>query len=126
VTRRNVFGLAATSTFLVVAGLATTAQEVVEIRLRARYFSEPATVRITVAVEPDADNRVLQIEADGEAMFRSTQVRLSGAHAKRLHTIEFKNLLAGQYIVRAHVLSNVDVRGSAEDTLVVGDPADVP
>ena len=67
------------------------ARVVVEIRLHGRYFIEPATVRILVAVEPDAENRALLIEADGDQMYRSSELSLTGANAKRLHNIEFRN-----------------------------------
>ena len=112
-------------TFAVIVALLTTAAlrgiagEVVEIRLRGRYFSEPATVQVTVAVEPDAANRVLRIEADGDRMYRSTEVELSGVNDKRLHTIEFKNLPAGAYELRAEVLSRDKVRGMASQELIV-------
>jgi hypothetical protein len=126
-TFRNIIWSAAASTILATGhstslgtgAVSVDAQDVVEIRLRGRYFSEPANVRITVAVEPDADNRVLRIEADGDRLFRSSQVTLSGARDRRLHTVEFKNLPAGSYTVRAQVLSNVEVRGAAEDRLIV-------
>lgn len=95
------------------------AGEVVEIRLRGRYFSEPATVQVTIAVEPDAANRFLRIEADGDRMYRSTDLELSGANDKRLHTIEFKNLPAGEYELRAEVFSQDKMRGMASQELVV-------
>lgn len=95
------------------------AKEVVEILLRGHYFVEPATVQITVAVEPDAKNRSLRIEADGERLFRASQLTLDGATEKRIHAVEFKNLPAGNYILRAEVLGAEDVRGMAEQELVV-------
>ena len=95
------------------------AKEVVEILLRGHYFVEPATVQITVAVEPDAKNRSLRIEADGERLFRASQLSLDGATEKRIHAVEFKNLPAGNYILRAEVLGAEDVRGMAEQELVV-------
>ena len=117
--------LSAAGAVLVAAGSMTAgAQEVVEIRLRGRYFSEPATIRITVAVEPDEKNRTLVIQADGDRLFRSSQVALEGENGKRIHTVEFKNLPAGHYVVRAEVRSSADVRGAAEEMLVVGDPGD--
>lgn len=79
------------------------AQDVVVLRLRGRFFSEPATIRITVAVEPDAQNRTLVVQADGDHLFRSSQVALDGENGQRVHTVEFKNLPAGYYIVRAEV-----------------------
>jgi hypothetical protein len=100
------------------------AQDVVQIRMRGRYFAEPATVRLTIAVQPDADNRMLVIQADGDRLYRSSQFPLDGSKEQRIHTVEFKNLPAGNYVVRAEVLSNASVRGSAEELLVVGDPAE--
>jgi hypothetical protein len=95
------------------------ARDVVEIRLNGRYFIEPATVRILVAVEPDADNRALLIEADGEQMYRSSELTLSGADEKRLHSVEFRNLPAGYYTLRAQVRSSSDIRGMASQELFV-------
>jgi hypothetical protein len=95
------------------------ATEVVEIRLRGRYYVEPATVQVIVAVEPDAANRTLRIEADSEQMFRASDVTLSGADEKRLHVVQFKNLPAGEYTLRAEVMSSGGVRGMAEQPLVV-------
>lgn len=95
------------------------AKEVVEILLRGHYYVEPATVQITVAVEPDAKNRSLRIEADGERLFRASELVLDGADEKRIHAVEFKNLPAGNYVLRAEVLGASDVRGMAEQELVV-------
>jgi hypothetical protein len=100
------------------------ARDVVEIRLHGRYFIEPATVRILVAVEPDAENRALRIEADGEQMYRSSELTLIGANDKRLHSIEFRNLPAGAYRLRAEVRSAHEIRGSAtQDLFVTGSGA---
>ena len=95
------------------------AKEIVEIRLRGRYYAEPATVQITIAVEPDGLNRSLRVEAESERMFRSSQINLAGANEKRIHTLEFKNLSAGEYTLSAQVLSNDDVRAVATQQLTV-------
>jgi len=109
---------------LLATPLAVAAQDVVEIRMRGKYFSDPATVRITVAVEPNADNRALRIEADGDRLYRSSEVVLDGENGKKIHTVEFRNLPAGHYTIRAAVLSQASVRGAAEELVVVGDPGD--
>ena len=96
-----------------------TAGETVEIRINGRYFTAPATVQMVIAVEPNAANRTLRIEADGDQMYRSTEVTLEGDSEKRLHTVEFKNLPAGVYEVRAEVLSATIVRGTATQELEV-------
>jgi hypothetical protein len=95
------------------------AREIVEIRVRGHYFSAPATVPITVAVEPGAQNRMLIVEADSEDYFRSSGVELAGENEKRLHSVEFKSLPAGEYTIRAEVRSKSDVLGSAVGGLVV-------
>ena len=76
-------------------------------------------MQITVAVEPDTANRVLRIEADGDQLFRASDLALAGANEKRLHAVEFKNLPAGTYTLRARVMSSDDVRGLASQELVV-------
>jgi hypothetical protein len=97
----------------------TAGRQVVEIRLRGHYFPEPATVRMTIAVEPHQQNRLLRIEADSEGMYRATEVELAGETDKRLHLVEFKNLTAGSYVLRAEVLSSRAVLGQATQELTV-------
>jgi hypothetical protein len=95
------------------------ASDIVEIRLRGRYYAEPATVQITVAVEPDAVNRALRVEAESERMFRSSEITLAGAGEKRIHTLEFKNLPAGDYTLSAQVFSRNEMRAVARQQLTV-------
>ena len=111
--------IALLTTGLVTTGMTVTAGEMVEIRLRGHYYAEPATVRVTVAVEPDDHNRTLRLEADGDSMFRSSEVPLAGSGAERLHTIELKNLPAGTYTLTAEVLSGNAVLATDEQELTV-------
>ena len=102
-------------------GFATSSstQDMVKLRLAGRYYAEPATVHISVSVLPDNNNRVLRIEADGETFFRSADVPLDGASAPKFHAIAFKNVPAGEYVVRAQLMSEGDVRAVAQDQLTV-------
>src|SRR2546426_2061210 len=98
-TLRIISGIVAIIATLCVIGAATLpAKEIVAIRMPGRYYSEPATVRIMIAVEPDSANRRLTVEADGDSFFRSSEYTLDGERGQRLHTVEFKNLPAGQYV----------------------------
>lgn len=119
VKRRTIARIFVGALFAITAVIPGDARDIVEIRLHGRYFIEPATVRVLVAVEPDADNRVLRIEADGDSMYRSSELTLSGAEEKRLHSVEFRNLPAGNYKLRAEVRSAREVRGSASQDLTV-------
>ena len=58
-------------------GVAGSAKDNVEIRLSGRFFAEPATVQLVVAIEPVADNRTLRVEAEGDTMFSATEIRNS-------------------------------------------------
>ena len=117
--RRFIAWTTLTAALMTTASVSGDAGEVVEIRLRGRYFSEPATVQITVAIEPAKDQRALVIEADSESYFRSSSLSLAGEGEKRLHRVEFKNLPAGTYVLRAEVRSAQDVLATATQDLVV-------
>ena len=117
--RRSIALISLTAILALSGATRGDARDVVEIRLHGRYFIEPATVRILVAVEPDAENRALLIEADGDQLYRSSELALTGATDKRLHNIEFRNLPAGAYTLRAQVKSSHDIRGSASQDLIV-------
>ena len=101
------------------SGSAGSAKDNVEIRLNGRFFAEPATVQLIVAVEPNAENRRLRVEADGDSMYRSTEIDLAGDKEQRLHTVQFKNLSAGGYTLRAQVLSTSSIRSQAEQEIMV-------
>ncbi len=107
---------------LVIASLVTiptTAKQVVEIRVRGHFFAAPATVPVTIAVEPGASNRSLVVEADSDDYYRSSTIELDGENEKRLHVVEFRGLPAGEYVLRAQVKSKSDVLGTAMNELVV-------
>ena len=98
---------------------AVPATEVVSLRLYGNVFPAPATIPVTITVEPAAKNRMLLVEADGDRYFRSSAMTLDGADEKRLHTMEFKSLPAGNYVIRAQVRSATDVLGTASEGLQV-------
>ena len=111
-----------TAALLIVSALTagrSPAKEIVEIRVRGHYYSAPATVPIVVAVEPGERNRALVVEADGDDYYRSSEIELDGDKEKRLHSIEFKSLPAGEYVLRAQVRSKTEVLGKAQAGLVV-------
>ena len=95
------------------------AKEIVEIRIYGHFWRAPATIPITIAVEPGTDNRALIVEADSDDFYRSSTIELDGENEKRLHLVEFKSLPAGDYVVRAQVKSKSQVLGTAVNALVV-------
>ena len=111
--------LALTASLITLTDGVGSAKSGVEIKISGRYFAEPATVQMIIAVEPASDNRTLRVEADGDNMYCATEVPLSGSNEKRLHTIQFKNLMAGEYTLRAQVLSTSSVTSQATEEIMV-------
>ena len=114
--------IVATAALLLAAPLAAPhapAKQIVEIRVHGHFFAAPATVPVTIAVEPGASNRALVVEADSDDYYRSSTIELDGENEKRLHTLELKNLPAGDYVVRAEVRSKSETLGTAVNELVV-------
>jgi hypothetical protein len=126
VVRSIIRSLALIIPVVALTGSVGSAKDNVEIRLNGRFFSEPATVQLVVAIEPNAENRRLRVEADGDSMFAATEIELAGANEQRLHTVEFKNLSAGGYTLRAQVLSNSSVRSQAEQEIMVAGDGTAP
>jgi hypothetical protein len=85
----------------------------------------PTNLTIRVHIEPDADNRALEIVVESAAYYRSSRVQMDGAEAPRTISIEFRNVPGGDSDVkgtlidsaakgRAAVRQHVIVLGSAE------------
>ncbi len=79
----------------------------------------PTTVTVRVQVEPDADNRELEVVAESIAYFRSSRVPLEGASAPRTTSVEIRNLPAGNYEVESVLIDSGGRRRAAVRTQVV-------
>jgi len=84
----------------------------------ARSFA-PTTLTIRVQVEPDADNRELEVVAESSAYYRSSRLPLEGAAAPRTTSLEMKNLPSGNYEVRGVLIDSSGRRRAAVRTDVV-------
>ena len=60
----------------------------------------PATLRIQIRLERDADNRALEVTADSGDFHRSSVIELDGDSAPRLVIVEFRSVPGGQYEIR--------------------------
>jgi hypothetical protein len=72
-------------------------------KLSARIWpaiaSAPAAVRIEILIQPDDDNRFLQIAVDSGAYFRASTIALEGAKAARFHAVQYRSMPVGDYDV---------------------------
>jgi hypothetical protein len=121
--RRCVQWIGAALTVLVItAGPAADASNTVRILVRSSVYRAPATVLINVRVTPDADNRFLRLEVDGELLFRASEIPLDGANAAAANWFEFRDLPAGHYQLRAELRSSQAVRAVAIQPVIVVGP----
>ncbi len=63
----------------------------------------PATLRLRAQVDTNKDNRSVEIIAESDDFYRSSEVELAGDQAPRTTTIEFRSMPGGEYNVRAIV-----------------------
>jgi streptogramin lyase len=96
--RAWVIGLAAMTTTVV------GATEPLSIRVSPAMSFAPATLVIRTKVEPDADNRAMEVSADSEGFYRSSAIQLEGDRAPKTTTVEFRSLPSGEYEVTAVVI----------------------
>lgn len=111
---------------VILAGLlaaisALDAADTVSLRVTPNVAYAPATVSITVTVEPDGQNRALLVEADSAAYYRSSQIQLDGEHAARTHRLLFRGLPPGEHVVSAVVRgTNGSQARVSQKVMVVG------
>ncbi len=112
------------STLTVLTGLLAAASPAaapppVAVVVTPNVSMAPATVRVTVTVEPNERNRGLMVEADSLNFYSSSEVTLEGNGSSRVKRFEFKNLPAGEYEVRATVERNDGNRQMASTVTIV-------
>jgi hypothetical protein len=79
----------------------TNASDPLEIYVSPSVAFAPANLIVRTVIEANADNRALEIIADSENMYRSTEIPLNGNSAPRITEIRLGQLPSGAYNVRA-------------------------
>ena len=79
----------------------------------------PTNLTIRVHVEPDADNRTLEVAAESGEYYRSSRIQLDGADAPRTISLEIRNLPGGDYDVRSALINRVGRERAAVRTQIV-------
>jgi hypothetical protein len=91
----------------------------VALRVYPRQAFAPATVQVTVLIEPDAHIRHLVVEAESGMFYRRTDQELEGTNAARLHVFRWRNLPEGDYMVTATVVFDEGTQEQARDRVHV-------
>ena len=115
------------SILLVTGVTAADADECMSMRVSPRQALAPVNLRVSVRIEPNADNRVLTIVADSPEFYRSSQIQLEGELAPKTFTIEYPNVPGGTYEVTSVLVNSMGreratVRQSAHVVPVGGEP----
>jgi hypothetical protein len=89
-------------TFLVILTAAGVgASDKLAIRVSPAVAFAPATLRVQTTIEADAANRSVEIIAESEDFYRSSEMQLDGEAAPRTTIFQFRSLPTGEYSVRA-------------------------
>jgi hypothetical protein len=95
----TVIGLAFTLAALAPAPIGSSSR--LAMRVSPTMASAPARLWVYTRVERDARHRAIEIVAESEEFFRSSEIELDGDRAPRTAVFEFRGLPAGLYDVRA-------------------------
>ena len=79
----------------------------------------PADLVIRTRVEPDADNRAIEVVADGEDFLRSSMIQLEGDRAPKTTVFEFRSVPPGEYQVTASLIAADGRRRAVARTHVI-------
>ena len=105
---------------IVMATSMTGANERLSMQVSPEVSFAPANLVIRTRVDPDANNRALEVVADSEECYRSTTIQLEGNRSQRTTTFEFRGLPSGEYEVTAEVIgADGQPRGFARSRLNV-------
>ena len=90
--------------FFLAAALLTVAFPVdagewITMAVSPRQSIGPTNLTVRLSVEPNADNRTLEVIADSGGFYRSSQIQLDGERAARTVFIEFRGVPSGDYQV---------------------------
>jgi hypothetical protein len=90
---------------LVLAGTPTLgAGERITLKVSPAVAFAPANLIVRATILADADNRAVEIIAESDDFYRSSQIQLEGEKAARTNMFEFRSLPPGTYEVRANLV----------------------
>src|SRR6266404_501571 len=80
------------------------ANEPISMQVSPAMSFAPANLVIRTRLEPDANNRAMEVIAESGDFYRSSTIQLEGDRAPRTATFQFRSLPPGQYEVTAVVI----------------------
>jgi hypothetical protein len=89
---------------LLTAALTVNAGERLTIAVSPLQSFAPTNLTVRIHVEPDVDNRALEVTAESGEYFRSSLIPLDGKEAPRTIAVELRRLPGGDYEVRGTLI----------------------
>ena len=83
---------------------AARAGEPIAMKVSPAVAFAPANLVVRATIEANADNRAVEIVAESDDFYRSSQIQLEGEQAPRTSRFEFRSLPPGTYEVRARLI----------------------
>ena len=80
------------------------AKEPLSIRVSPAFSFAPANIVIRTSVEPDAENRSIEVIADSAEFYRSSTMTLEGDRAPKTMMVQFRSVPPGDYEVTAMLI----------------------
>ena len=80
------------------------ARESLSIRVSPAFSYAPANLVIQTTMEPDTDNRSMEVVADSGEFYRASTIALEGDRAPKTTRFEFRSLPPGEYEISATVV----------------------
>jgi hypothetical protein len=77
------------------------AREPMTIKVSPAVSFAPANLVVRATIEADAENRSVEIIAESEDFYRSSEIQLNGDSGPRTNQFEFRSLPRGTYEVKA-------------------------
>ena len=95
---------------LTMSGISAGAGEKITMKASPEISFAPAHLIVRTTIEPDPDNRAIEVTVDSPDFYRSSTIQLEGDQAPRTSIVEFRGVPGGNYEISARLL---DERGES-------------
>jgi hypothetical protein len=89
---------------MLIGAVSMRAGERITIKVSPVVAFAPANLVVRATIPADADNRAVQIVAESDNFYRSSERQLEGEKAPRTTTFELRSLPSGTYLVSANLM----------------------
>jgi hypothetical protein len=90
--------------FLALSGFSLGAGGKITMKASPEISFAPAHLVVRTTIEPDPENRALEIVIDSPEFYRSSLIQLEGDQAPRTSVVEFRGVPGGNYEISARLL----------------------